>query len=67
MFFICSILYLLLKSIIIVKLLALALTDLVLGWSTWSPTWPNLALDDLVTNLTKLPLKLDKSGPVLTL
>ena len=45
-----------------VKLLALALT-----WLNWSPTWPNLALIDLVTKLTKLSLNLDKSGPGLTL
>ena len=39
----------------IVKLLALALT-----WLTWSPIQPNLALIDLVTNLTKPSLDLGK-------
>ena len=34
-----------------------------LTFLTWLPTWPNLALADLVTNLTKLSLNLDKSGP----
>merc|ERR1719282_1837631 len=31
-----------------------------LTWSTWSPTWPNLALANLVTNLTKPSLDLGK-------
>ena len=34
-----------------------------LTFLTWSPTWPNLPLADLVTNLTKPSLNLDKSGP----
>ena len=38
-----------------------------LTWLTWSPTWPILALADLVTNLTKPSPDLDKSGPCLTL
>ena len=49
------------EKTVIVKLLALALT-----WLTWSPIC-NLAKPDLVTNLTKLILNLDKSGPDLTL
>ena len=31
-----------------------------LTWSTWSPTWPNLAQANLVTNLTKPSLDLGK-------
>ena len=46
---------------------SIALINLPLTWPNWSPTWQNLALADLVTNLTKPCLDLDKSGPGLTL
>ena len=45
---------------IIVKLLALALTNLVLDLANLVINLENLALDELVTNLTKPSLDLDK-------
>ena len=44
----------------IVKLLALALTNLVLDLANLVTKWPNLAKMNLVTNLTKPSLDLDK-------
>ena len=46
--------------IVVVKLLALALTNLVLDLANLVTKWPNLAKASLVTNLTKPSLDLDK-------
>ena len=44
----------------IVKLLTLALTNLVLDLANLVSKWPNLAKANLATNLTKPSLDLDK-------
>ena len=51
----------------IVKLLALALTNLVLDLANLVTSLAKLALANLVNNLTKPSQDLDKSGPGLTL